>query len=95
MKRKIVPSTKFKKDLKKALKSKTFDINVFKDVVEKLEYDVPLDTKYKDHPLHGDYEGFRDCHIHPDWVLIYGKTDTNELRILELVRLNSHSNLFK
>ena len=45
MKRKIVPSTKFKKDLKKALKSKTFDINVFKDVVEKLEYDVPLDTK--------------------------------------------------
>ena len=49
MKRKIVPSTKFKKDLK----SKTFDINVFKDVVEKLEYDVPLDTKYKDHLLHG------------------------------------------
>ena len=46
MKRKIVPSTKFKKDLKKALKSKTFDINVFKDVVEKLEFTVetPVDA---------------------------------------------------
>ena len=94
MKRKIVPSTKFKKDFKKALKSKTFDENVFEYVLDKLKSDIPLEAKYKDHPLEGNYKGFRDCHVHPDWVLVYGKTDTKELKILELVRLNSHSNLF-
>ncbi len=94
MKRKIVPSTKFKKDFEKALKSKTFDEKVFVYVLDKLKSDIPLEAKYKDHPLKGNYKGFRDCHIHPDWVLVYGKTDTKELKILELIRLNSHSNLF-
>lgn len=92
--REIVTSVKYKKELKKAIKSKTFDIDILNKVIEKLAYDIPLDAKYKDYPLHGNYEGFRDCHIHPDWILIYGKTDTKELRILELIRLNSHSNLF-
>lgn len=94
MKRKLVTSSKFRKELKVALKSKTFDKDVLEDVVEKLRQDIPLDAKYRNHPLKGNYKGYYDCHVHPDWVLIYGKTDDKELKILELVRLNSHSNLF-
>ena len=94
MKRKIITSSKYKKELKAALKNKTFHVEVLTEVVEKLRQDVPLEPKYKDHPLKGYYEGYRDCHIHPDWILVYDKTDTNELKILELIRLNSHSKLF-
>ena len=94
MKRKLVTSSKFRKELKVALKSKTFDKDVLEDVVEKLRQDIPLDAKYRNHPLKGNYKGYYDCHVHPDWVLIYGKTDDKELKIHELVRLNSHSNLF-
>ena len=60
-------------------------------VLEYLIADKPLITKYKDHPLHGDYSDCRDCHIVPDLVLIYKKID-NE--ILQLIRLGSHSELF-
>lgn len=94
MKREIVTTSKYRKELKVALKSKTFNVKVLEDVVEKLRADIPLDAKYNDHPLQGKFKGYRDCHVHPDWVLVYGKTDTKELKILELVRLNSHSNLF-
>ena len=92
--RKIRTSTKYKKDLKLALKSKNFKIETLNEVIKKLSMDFPLDNKYNDHQLHGNYKGYRDCHIHPDWVLIYSKTDVNELKILDLVRLGSHSNLF-
>ena len=95
MKRKIITSTKFRKDFKIACKSKTFKVDVFESVISKLVTDITLDEKYKDHLLHGDMKGYRDCHIHSDWVLIYAKTDLNELKILELLRLGSHSNIFK
>ncbi|HBE21184.1 MAG TPA: type II toxin-antitoxin system mRNA interferase toxin, RelE/StbE family [Cyanobacteria bacterium UBA11149] len=49
-----------------------------------------LEPKYKDHPLTGDWNGYRDCHIEPDWLLIYKISETN----LFLVRSGSHSNLF-
>ena len=52
----------------------------------------PLPPKYKDHPLHGEYEGHRDCHINPDWVLIYIKHE--DKLILHLVRTETHSDLF-
>ena len=94
MKREILTTKKYRKDLKVALKSRTFNIEVFRDVIEKLRSDIPLDAKYKNHPLKGELKGYYDCHVNPDWVLVYGKTDTNELKILELVRLGSHSNLF-
>ena len=45
--------------------------------------------------LRGNYVGYRECHIRPDWLLIYRKTDNNELQILELVRTGTHSDLFK
>lgn len=94
MKRELVTSSKYRKELKTALKSKTFNKDVLEDVIEKLRQDIPLDAKYRDHPLQGNFKGYRDCHVHPDWVLVYGKTDEKKLKILELVRLNSHSNLF-
>jgi mRNA interferase YafQ len=92
--RKIRTSTKYKKDLKLALKNKTFKIETLNEVIRKLSMDEPLDKKYNDHPLHGIYKNYRDCHIHPDWVLIYSKIDDNELKILDLIRIGSHSNLF-
>ena len=51
----------------------------------------PLPEKNRDHPLHGDYEGYRECHINPDWLLIYEK-DT-EIRIISLYRTGTHSDL--
>ena len=51
----------------------------------------PLPEKNRDHPLHGDYEGYRECHINPDWLLIYEK-DT-EIRIISLYRTGAHSDL--
>jgi mRNA interferase YafQ len=52
--------------------------------------DTPLPHRYFDHPLSGEWSGFRDCHIRPDLVLIYEKPDAHKLR---LVRLGSHSEL--
>ena len=60
-------------------------------VVELLTSDAPLDAKYRDHGLTGEWKGFRDCHVWPDLVLIYAKPDA---RTLQLVRLGSHSELF-
>lgn len=60
-------------------------------VVSMLERDIPLPAKYRDHPLHGEWEGSRDCHIRPDLVLVY-TLEGEDLLILE--RLGSHSELF-
>ena len=54
--------------------------------------DEPLPAKNHDHQLHGDYEGYRECHITPDWLLIYIK-DT-EIKIISLSRTGPHSDLF-
>ena len=51
--------------------------------------------RQKDHALRGNYVGYREYHIKPDWLLIYKKTDNNELQILELARTGTHSDLFK
>ena len=59
-------------------------------IVALLAADTVLPRRYADHPLTGDWEDFRDCHIRPDLVLIYRKPDTDSL---ELVRLGSHSEL--
>jgi mRNA interferase YafQ len=63
-------------------------------IIEKLANDRPLDIKYKDHPLKGKYFGFRECHIQPDWLLIYKKEDAGCLSLLYLIRTGTHSDLF-
>ena len=63
-------------------------------IVEKLAKDELLEPKHKDHPLKGRFVGFRECHIRPDWLLIYKKEDAENLSLLYLMRTGSHSDLF-
>lgn len=87
----IVPSNKFKKDLKLAVK-RGYDIKLLENVVNRLANEESLDPKYKDHTLSGDYSGFRECHITPDWLLVYQVI--NDELVLFLSRTGTHSDLF-
>ncbi len=62
-------------------------------IVDKLLQGIPLDEKHKDHPLKGDWDGFRECHIQPDWLLIYLVED--DILILTLIDTGTHADLFK
>jgi len=88
---KIKQSTRFKRDLKLARK-RGLDIDLLGSVVELLAQGVTLPLKYRDHPLTGNYSGFRECHITPDWLLIYRVE--NEEVVLYLFRTGTHSDLF-
>ncbi|WP_099321377.1 type II toxin-antitoxin system YafQ family toxin [Anaerococcus sp. Marseille-P3625] len=92
MKYKIKFTSRFKKDLKQA-KKQGKDIEMLFDVIEKIANDETLDGKYRDHSLTGNYKGTRECHIEPDFLLIYEKIE--EVLVLSLVRTGSHSDLFK
>ena len=89
---KIVPSNRFKKDLKKAIK-RNLDISLLDEVVNKLANNKKLEKKYKDHGLKGDYIGYRECHIEPDWLLLY-RIEKEELELF-LFRTGSHGDIFK
>ncbi len=88
---KIVRSNRFMKDLKLALK-RGYDLNELSKVVNLLANRKTLPIKYKDHALSGDYSNFRECHIKPDWLLIY-HIDNEELELF-LLRTGTHSDLF-
>jgi len=90
--RTIRQTGKFRRDLKREAKGPHREVlqNDFVAIVETLASDKPLDPKYRDHPLSGDWIDHRDCHIKPDLVLIYRKPDGV---VLQLVRLGSHSEL--
>ena len=92
MKYKIKFTSRFKKDLKQA-KKQGKDIEKLFDVIEKIAKDETLDDKYRDNSLIGNYNGTRECHIEPDFLLIYEKIE--EVLVLSLVRTGSHSDLFK
>lgn len=87
----IVPSNRFKKDLKLA-KRRGYNLILLEQVVEKLANLEPLPPNNRDHELTGDYAGFRECHIQPDWLLVY-RVEEEEL-ILFLSRTGTHSDLF-
>lgn len=91
---KLAPSTKFKKDLKRATKQGK-DRELIDDIIEKLQRQEALPQKNRDHALVGDYNGYRECHIMPDWLLIYRVTNNNAVELLELTRTGSHSELFR
>ncbi len=86
---KLIYTTQFRKDFKK-IKKQQKKLSKLTDVIEKLLSHQKLEQKYKDHPLGGKLNNHRDCHIEPDWILIYRVTD--DLLILE--RTGSHSDLF-
>ncbi|MBF1117665.1 MAG: type II toxin-antitoxin system YafQ family toxin [Solobacterium sp.] len=88
---KIRPSAKFQKDLKR-IQKRGYDITLLKDVLNLLVNGKILPIKYKDHNLSGNFKGCRECHITPDWLLIYEISD-DEL-ILYLTRTGTHSDLF-
>ena len=83
--------TNFKKDYKRIIR-RGYDPDLFEAVVTILVNEEPLPQKYHDHPLTGNHAGHRECHITPDWLLIY-KISQQEL-ILYLTRTGSHSDLF-
>jgi len=70
----LVLSSKFKKDLKRT-KKRGKNLNKLYSIITKLQNQTLLDPSYKDHPLTGNYEGFRELHIEPDWLLIYAIKD--------------------
>ena len=82
--------TLFKKDFKR-IKKRGYDISRLEKIVELLANEVPLPEQFKDHNLSGNYNGFRECHIAPDWLLIY-QVNNNEL-VPVLSRTGSHSDL--
>lgn len=88
---KIVQTGKFKKDLKSVIE-RGYNIDLLGVVVDTLADGKELPSKYKDHALIGNYKGCRECHITPDWLLIY-EVDGDEL-FLYLTRTGSHSDLF-
>ena len=87
----VVLSNRFKKDLKLAAK-RGLDLAELEAVVNRLAAQQPLPDKNRDHTLTGDYFGFRECHIRPDWLLVY-RVDGEDL-VLFLFRTGSHTDLF-
>ncbi len=91
MKYTVKPTTRFQKDLKKVQK-RGYDISLLTEIIKKLANGEALPEKHRDHNLSGDYSGCRECHITPDWLLVY-EIDNGEL-LLYLTRTGSHSDLF-
>lgn len=88
---KIRPSLKFQKDLKR-IQKRGYDISLLTEVLKILASGESLPPKNKDHNLSGNYKGCRECHITPDWLLIY-EISNGDL-FLYLTRTGTHSDLF-
>lgn len=92
MKYDIQFTTQFKKDLKLA-KKQNKDLDKLFSVIEVLARGETLPPQYRDHDLSGNYKGTRECHVEPDWLLVYEIQDN--VLVLMLYRLGTHSELFK
>ena len=87
----VKPTSRFQKDLKKAQK-RGLNLELLAEVIKKLAAGEELPPRNRDHALIGDYSGCRECHIQPDWLLIY-EVEQEEL-FLYLIRTGTHSDLF-
>ena len=87
----LVTTSAFRKDLKIA-KKRGYNLSLIELVIDELLKENTLAQKYKDHALTGNYAGFRECHILPDWLLIYA-VDKDKL-IFTVSRTGIHSDLF-
>ena len=85
----IRQSTRFRQDVKR-LRRQGIELARLETMVEALVAQRPLEERYRDHPLVGNWKGYRECHVQPDWLLIY-RIDAGEL---QLVRTGSHADLF-
>ena len=91
MKYTVKPTTKFQRDLKR-IQKRGYDISLLTNIIKKLADGEQLPEKNRDHSLNGDFVNCRECHITPDWLLIY-EIDNGEL-VLYLTRTGTHSDLF-
>ena len=87
----VKPTAQFKKDYKLALKRR-LNVKLLEDVIAALAVGEPLPEKNKDHGLSGKWIGYRECHILPDWLLIY--RIEGDVLVLTLSRTGTHSDLF-
>lgn len=87
----IKPTTQFKKDYKLAMK-RGLDIKLLDEVIATLAMGLSLPEKNRDHALTGNWIGHRECHIMPDWLLVYRIED--DILVLTLSRTGTHSDLF-
>ena len=90
-KREVIHSASFRRDYKRA-KRQGKNMQLLREIIELLANDKPLPEKYHDHALSGNWQGHRECHVTPDWLLVYKKTASDGL-VLVLVRIASHSDL--
>lgn len=88
---KVIPTKQFKKDVRQLKKSGTKDISKLTEVIKQLSRQEPLPYKFRDHKLKGDMNRFRECHIEPDWLLVYEVKE--DVLVLSLVRTGSHSEI--
>lgn len=89
MARQVRQSTQFKRDIKR-LTRQGAELAKLESVVIRLVAELPLEERHHDHALTGNWRGYRDCHIEPDWLLIYRLVDDE----LQLTRTGSHAELF-
>lgn len=91
MKYELILTGKFKRGLKLA-KKRGLNISLLEDIVERLLHKIPLDEKNRDHALSGNWRGYRECHIQPNWLLIYLIED--DILTLTLIDKGTHADLF-
>lgn len=87
----LIFTGKFKRSLKLARK-RGLDLSLLENVIDMLQNNIALEEKYRDHELKEKYQGFRECHIQPDWLLIYLKEDG--ILTLTLIDTGTHADLF-
>lgn len=88
----LIKTARFKAGVKLARK-RGLDISLLEEVIEKLRLDQPLEAKHRNHELTGNFKGVWECHIQPDWLLLYLKD--NGVLVLTLVDTGTHSDIFK
>ena len=87
----VKPTSRFRRDYK-LMEKRNLDLSLLDEIISKLAQGIPLPTSNRDHALTGNYSGHRECHVAPDWLLIYRIED--DILILSLTRTGSHSDLF-
>jgi mRNA interferase YafQ len=94
MSRKLKETATFKSDKKRIKGSGRYDWEKMRAIVKSLMNDKPLHERHRDHALSGEWVGVRDCHIEPDWLLLYEKSGDLKTGELRLIRPGTHSELF-
>jgi len=94
MSRALKETRQFKTDKRRIKGSGRYDWEKMRAVVKELMNDRPVDEKHRDHALSGEFGGVRECHVEPDWLLIYDKGGDLKSGTLTLIRTDSHSELF-